>query len=254
MPEMRIAVCDDEEYFRKDLEHMITVYENEAGHEFTLDALENAADLLDMIKIENKDYDMVFLDVDMPKLSGIEAAKELRRMGKDMVLCFVTSFDDYALDAYGVDAVSYIVKPIQYPALKKIMEKAEMHFWYHKSMEQAERHYLEINIRHKSTLIDLDNVIYIEKKRTQCVFHCTDGELVCYETLKNICDRLDHDIFMQIHRGCIASYPHIKEVLSDRVLFDSGAEAPLSRRYYEAIQRRHMDKARRIMTGRQKRL
>ena len=101
---------------------------------FTLDALENAADLLDMIKIENKDYDMCFLMSIMPKLSGIEAAKELRRMGKDMVLCFVTSLTNLCLGCLWRGRCQLYRKPIQYPALKKIMEKAEMHFWYHKSM------------------------------------------------------------------------------------------------------------------------
>nr|WP_294495569.1 LytTR family DNA-binding domain-containing protein [uncultured Mediterraneibacter sp.] len=79
------------------------------------------------------------------------------------------------------------------------------------------------------------------------MFHLTDGEQICYDTLKNIYKQLDHDIFMQIHQGFIANYNHVKEVLNDRVCFGSGMEAPLSRRYYDAIYGRYMDKLNRIL-------
>ena len=118
MPEMRIAVCDDEEFYRDELEKMITVYGNETGHTLTPDMWESAAALLDAVKHGNRDYDVIFLDIEMPELSGMAAAEELRRIGKNMALCFVTSFNAYALNAYGVDAIGYIMKPIQYLDLK----------------------------------------------------------------------------------------------------------------------------------------
>lgn len=247
MPEMRIAVCDDEEFYRDELEKMITVYGNETGHTLTPDMWESVAALLDAVKHGNRDYDVIFLDIEMPELSGMAAAEELRRIGKNMALCFVTSFNAYALNAYGVDAIGYIMKPIQYLDLKKVMEKAEMQYWYHKKAEEAEKRYLEITFERRSVIIDLEKVVYVEKRRNQCVFHCTDGEQICYDTLKNIYKRLDHDVFMQIHQGFIANYNHVKEVLNDRVCFGSGMEAPLSRRYYEAIHSRYMDKINRLM-------
>ena len=114
MPEMKIAVCDDEEFYRNELEKMITVYGNETSRKFTLDAWESGAALLDAVKRGDKDYDVIFLDIEMPELSGMEAAGELRSMGKNMALCFVTSFNDYALNAYQIDAIGYVIKPIQY--------------------------------------------------------------------------------------------------------------------------------------------
>ena len=122
-----------------------------------------------------------------------------------------------------------------------------MQYWYHKKAEEAEKRYLEITFERRSVIIDLEKVVYVEKRRNQCVFHCTDGEQICYDTLKNIYKRLDHDVFMQIHQGFIANYNHVKEVLNDRVCFGSGMEAPLSRRYYEAIHSRYMDKINRLL-------
>ena len=246
MPKMKIAVCDDEEFYRDELTKMITVYGNEAGRELTMDTWASATDLLDAVKCGNKDYDIILLDIEMPELSGMEAAEELRRMGKNMALCFVTSFNEYALNAYQIDAIGYVIKPIQYLDLKKMMEKAEMQYWYRKKTGEAQKRYLEVMCERRSVIIDLEKVVYIEKRRNQCVFHLTDGEQICYDTLKNIYKQLDHDIFMQIHQGFIANYNHVKEVLNDRVCFGSGMEAPLSRRYYDAVHSRYMDKLNRI--------
>lgn len=246
MHEMRIAVCDDEEFYRSELEKMIAVYGNEASRRFTLDSWESGSALLDAVKQGDKDYDVIFLDIEMPELSGMDAAGELRRMGKNMALCFVTSFSSYALDAYQIDAIGYVVKPIQYLDLKKMMEKAEMQYWYRKKTEETQKRYLEVMCERRNIVIDLEKVVYIEKRRNQCVFHFTDGEQICYDTLKNIYKRLDHDVFMQIHQGYIANYNHVKEVLNDRVCFGSGMEAPLSRRYYDAIYGRYMDKMNRL--------
>lgn len=247
MPEMRIAVCDDEEFYRDELSKMITVYGNETGQKLILDTWESGIALLDAVKGGDKDYDIIFLDIEMPELSGMEAGEELRRMGKNMALCFVTSFNEYALNAYQIDAIGYVVKPIQYLDLKKMMEKAEMQYWYRKKTEEAQKRYLEVKCGRRTAIIDLEKVVYIEKRRNQCVFHLTDGEQICYDTLKNIYKQLDHDIFMQIHQGFIANYNHVKEVTNDRVFFGSGMEAPLSRRYYDAIYGRYMDKLNRIL-------
>ena len=149
MPEMRIAVCDDEEFYRDELSKMITVYGNETGQKLILDTWESGIALLDAVKGGDKDYDIIFLDIEMPELSGMEAGEELRRMGKNMALCFVTSFNEYALNAYQIDAIGYVVKPIQYLDLKKMMEKAEMQYWYRKKTEESIIYYN----------------LYIEKKR-----------------------------------------------------------------------------------------
>ena len=165
MPEMRIAVCDDEEFYRDELSKMITVYGNETGQKLILDTWESGVALLDAVKGGDKDYDIIFLDIEMPELSGMEAGEELRRMGKNMALCFVTSFNEYALNAYQIDAIGYVVKPIQYLDLKKMMEKAEMQYWYRKKTEEAQKRYLEVRHGRQSVIIDLEKVVYIEKRR-----------------------------------------------------------------------------------------
>ena len=247
MPNIRVAVCDDEEFYREELSNLIVIYGNETGHPLSPDIWDSASALLDAVKSGEKEYDMIFLDIEMPELSGMEAAEELRKMEKHVTLCFVTSHINYAYNAYLIDADGYVHKPIQYLDVKRLMEKAEMQLCYRISVEQAEKRYLEIKSGRRNAIVDLNKVVYIEKRRNQCIFHCTDGEQICYDTLKNIYKRLDQERFVYIHQGFIANYTHIKEVQNDRVCFGSGMEAPLSRRYYPRIHGWYTDKLNRII-------
>ena len=247
MKELTIAVCDDEEFYRDEIKTLLAAYENETGYQFTVREWESALSMVDEMSSDSKKYDLAFLDIEMPDLSGIDAAARLRSIGSDTVICFVTAHKGYAYDAYGVDAVGYIAKPIKYTDMKKIMETAEMYIAYKCDRASAEKRYLDIVSSRSNIIIDLNKVVYIEKRRNQCVFHCTDSEQICYDSLRNIYSRLDHEQFLYTHQGYIANFPYIKEVLRDHVCFGSGMEAPLSRRHYESIKRRHIDKLNRII-------
>ena len=74
-----------------------------------------------------------------------------------------------------------------------------MDYWYRVKPDEAKRRYLEIKYNRRNDIIDLEKVIYIEKRQDQCVFHLTDREQVCYDTFRNIYKQLDHQTFMRIH-------------------------------------------------------
>ncbi len=103
-----------------------------------------------------------------------------------------------------------------------------------------------LKISRNNRTINLEKVVYIEKRRNQCVFHLEDGEYICYETLSKIYERLDHDSFIYTHQGFIASFHHIKEVKRNAVCFGRGVEIPISRKYYEPVKAMHMDKIYRL--------
>lgn len=247
MWKLNAAICDDEEFYRNEVVNLLSTYANEMGYDLETDVWENGSSMVEAMKESGKEYDVIFLDVEMPGISGMDAANELRRIGQNTSICFVTAHIGYAYEAYRVDAIAYITKPIKYVDMKKIMEKVVMYSHYRRDKEAAEKRYLNITSDRANVIIDLNKVVYIEKRRNQCVFHCTDREQICYDSLRNIYKKLDPDIFLYIHQGYIASFPHIKEVLPDRVCFGSGMQAPLSRRYYASLKKRHWDKVNRLV-------
>lgn len=246
MRQIQIAVCDDEEYYRDELEKLVSVYGNESETEFVIDVYENAALLLEAFTQQGKMYDLIFFDVEMPGMTGIEAARKIYALDTEALFCFVTSHTEYALHAFEVEAIDYIVKPMKYLDVKRVMKKAMIQIYYRVDREEAKNRYLDIVSARAQVTIDLTKVIYIEKRRNQCIFHLTDGEQICYDSLGNIYKRLNTEEFVYTHQGYIANFHYIKEVRTDAVCFGSGMEIPVSRKYYQNLKERHMDKIYRI--------
>lgn len=243
---IKIAICDDEELFRSEMEKFVSVFGNESDTEIEIDTYESASQMVKEIHDSGKRYDILFTDIEMPGLDGMEAAMALREMGETAEICFVTSHGAYALNSYQVDAVGYIMKPIKYTEVKRAIDRAKISINYRRDAQKAKKRYLDIKISRNNVTIDLEKVVYIEKRRNQCVFHLEDGEYICYETLSKIYERLDHDSFIYTHQGFIASFHHIKEVKRNAVCFGRGVEIPISRKYYEPVKAMHMDKIYRL--------
>lgn len=88
---IKIAICDDEELFRSEMEKFVSVYGNESDTEIEIDTYESASQMVKEIHDSGKRYDILFTDIEMPGLDGMEAAMALREMGETAEICFVTS-------------------------------------------------------------------------------------------------------------------------------------------------------------------
>lgn len=253
MDVISVAICDDEEFFREEMEKMVSVYANESEQEMEICTYATAEELIDDILSDRRDFHIMFLDVEMGDgMNGVEAAKKLRQEGHEGSICFVTGREKYALDAYRVDAIGYLTKPVKYLDVKKKIQKALIEVYYLWDVEEAQKRYLEIKTQKDIVMIDVRKILYIEKRRNLCVIHLEDSEVVCYETLKSIFARLDKGIFCYTHQGYIVNFDKIKEVKKTIVCLGEGRELPVSRKYQSELQKRHMDKIYRIRQERQR--
>lgn len=243
---IRIGICDDETYFRDEIEKLVSVYANEAEHTVDIRTFANAEELVEDILDKGTEYHVLFLDVEMEGMTGMDAAKKLRAEGYKGIICFVTSKSHYAYDAFGVDAIGYVTKPAKYTDVKQTMKKAVIILDMQRDEEEAKKRYIEITTQNEKVMLDLHQVIYVEKRRNQCVIHMEESEIVCYETLKSLFERLDKSKFTFTHQGFIVNFDKIKEVKKDTVCFGKGREIPVSRRYQAQLRERHMNKIQRL--------
>ncbi len=239
---IRIGICDDETYFRDEMEKLVSVYANEIEQSIEMHTFDSAEALMKDISEEEREYHVLFLDVEMEGMSGMDAAQKLRKEGYKGIICFVTSKEHYAYAAFGVEAIGYVRKPAKYLDIKQIMKKALMMLDLQRDEEEAQKRYIEITTQSEKVMLDLQQVIYIEKRRNQCVVHMEESEIVCYETLKNLYERLDKSKFCFTHQGFIANFDKIMEVKKDIICFGKGREIPVSRRYQTELRERHMNK------------
>lgn len=241
MKTIQIAICDDEEFFVEDISVTVINCMKERNCLFTIEKYRDARKLVESVANGEKKYDLLFLDIDMPEMSGVEAAEALRRAGYDGIICFVTSHDQYAFMAYGVEALGYIMKPARFREVDKLVEKALIQIFYQFDAKEAEKLFLEISLQSGKRILRMENILYLEKRRNQCVIHMEGGEVVCYETLKSLYERLNQQQFCYCHQGFVVNFEKIKEVQPTVIYLGDGVEVPLSRKYYKGLRERHMN-------------
>ena len=107
----RIAIVEDEKEFREQLQEYLKRYGVENNIVFQIDVFEDGSDILEHYQ---KNYDMVLLDIEMPKVNGMDAAERIREMDEEVVLMFITNMAQYAIRGYSVGALDFVMKPITY--------------------------------------------------------------------------------------------------------------------------------------------
>lgn len=241
-----MAICDDEEFYIEDMCGYLKAFTSEEEVELHVEKYHSGLELLDAMREHGKSFDMIFLDVDMPQINGMDTAMEIRKFDTNVIICFVTSHRQYAFDAFQVNASGYCEKPVSYVRLKSMLNKCIQEIRYIKDRKTAEEIYLEISYGKEPIIVPIKKVVFIEKQRNKCVLHTTDGEITCYDTLSNIYEKLNHEVFFFVHQGYIVNFNHILEVQAKAVIVTGPLDVPISRKYYKEMRERHMDKIYRL--------
>lgn len=252
MNEFLVAVCDDEESCLENTLQYFKAYESEREVTFAVEKFYSGFDLLKAMRERGKRYDLILLDVDMPVMNGVDTAMEIRKDDADVVICYITSYENYAYHAFEVNAIGYLLKPVAYVKLRAMFDRCVREIRYLKDRQAAEKIYLDVSEGRNRTIVPFQHILYFEKQRNLCVIHTTEGEMSCYRTLANIYEKLDPDRFFYCHRAFIVNFDYINEVLPNCVCLGDGLEIPLSRRYYKNLRKRHMDKIYRLQSERRK--
>lgn len=246
MKEFQVAICDDEQFYIDDICGYLKAYMSEEDVVLHVSTYTSGLDLLKDMRENNKSFDMFFLDIDMPLYTGVDTAMEIRKEDEDVAICFVTSHRQYAFDAYQIDAIAYLEKPATYVGLKTVLNKCVVHTRYLRDRKMAEETYLEIRYQNQNEILQMKKIKYIEKERNRCIIHMVDDEVICYETLASIYERLDKSSFFYTHQGYIVNFNHILQVFQNKIYVTGGFDIPVSRKYYKELADMHRDKINRI--------
>ncbi len=244
MGSIQLALCDDEEYFIEVIRDYLITYENESGDELVATAYLSGAALIEALGKDGPQYDIFILDVDMPELKGTEAARRIRGLCPQAVICFITAFEEYAFEAYQAEALGYLKKPVPYKEFKRLLSRCVAQARRQEEDHKAQTRFLEVKTNQGSRFLLTDDIFYVEKRRNQCVFHMEDGEVFSYATLMDIYEKLDESRFYYVHQGYIVNFEKIREVKSNAVCLEKGVEVPVSRRYRAKLRQMHLNKIR----------
>lgn len=217
---MRIAVCDDEEKFGSQAKQMIEKLTRSL--DIFVDMYDDGRKLLSAF--EKKPYDLLFLDIEMPKMDGITLAKKLRKKSEDVPIVFLTGHVEYALEGYEVNALRYLTKPIKEEKLREVLR-----FVMDKSVSSKQ---ILIKEDGDERFINVSDIIYFEAQNQYVMIYTVTGEFLVRHNIGDYEIELKNDGFYRVHRGYIVSLAKVKRLVKSDVILegiDGEVIVPVSR-------------------------
>ena len=225
---MKIAICDNDMSFVLKLKNLIDDY---CAHCNLIGDYSLFSSPTKLLGADLSAIDVVFLDVDMPEMNGIEAAGYLRQKYSDMVLVFVTDYIEYAPAGYRVDAFRYLLKSRISQELNVILDEIVDRLY----VDQAT---MQVKSRGEDILLQLKDIVYIEGTGRRMVLVHLVGEgrpLECSGKLAEFEDKLASDGFLRLQRSFLANIRHIKKISSYMAFLDNGTELKVTDKNYNQI-------------------
>ncbi len=209
---MRIAIIDDEEPVREQIRRYTEEYGQEKGVPIECELYEEAVTFLNTYKAY---YDVIFLDIKMPGYNGMEAAEILRKTDTNVILVFITNLKEYAIQGYKVDALGFVVKPINRYDFFVIMDKVVQ--------KTTARTSDDVTIRTANGIrrLNVKDIFFIEVIKHKLIFHTVFGEIVAWGTLVTVEETLPAYCFSRCNVCYLVNLYHVKSVEKDTVLVGS---------------------------------
>lgn len=230
---MHIAVCDDNLDELLHLSSMLEDYKHELDSTVTYEAFQSAIELIDTMKV--KRFDLLILDILMPGITGIEAAKEIRGFDREIPIIFLTSSREFAVESYRVGAKDYIIKSLckdeLFPSISKQL-----------AIFKQEETYLTIKTENRIVKLPFSKIVYVEVINRSVNFILTDGQVL--KTYGYLTDYekylLAYPDFFKSHRSYVVNLRHVTELNKNSFTTMIGIAVPVARAAYSKAKAAYM--------------
>lgn len=185
--------------------------------------------------IEQKAIDVVFIDINMPDLSGLDFVKSL---DNPPMIVFTTAYQEYALDGYKVDAVDYLLKPFGMSDILKAANKVKRRYELKASSPSFESSdVMFLKTEYKVVRILVSDIIMIEgmSEYLRIYLHDQEKPIIVLMSMKKMEERLAKHSFMRVHKSYIINLNSIRELNKSRILLDNGADVPIGDSYRDRL-------------------
>ena len=214
----------------------IKEYINQVGYLHLLEVFNNAIEALGFLK--NNPVDLIFLDIRMKKLSGIQFLESLQFKPKVII---TSAYDEYALKGYELDVADYLLKPFAFDRFLKSVDKVYNQFT--DSKENVNNDFLFVKTEYRIERVELKDILYIQGMKDYLQVHTADKKIMTLQTFKNLIDILPKSDFQRVHNSYIVSISKIESIERNRIRI--GTEMiPISNGYkdnfYELLKERNI--------------
>jgi len=218
-----IAVCDDELLDCLTISAQIRTIMEEMGNAFCVEQFRSGEELLKSLGR----FDVVFLDILMEGMDGMETARRCRKLAFNKMLVFFSSSRDYVFDAYDVEAFHYLVKPVDQGKLRNVLKRVM------ERERQVSQNYIMVSRERQMRKLFLDSIWYFEIQGRQIQVHEEQGVFTWYEQIGILEKQLRGKGFFRCHKSYLINLKYVEIYNRQEAILDNGERIPIARRRYE---------------------
>lgn len=230
---MRIAICDDEAVQQQILQKYLEEWAKASGEVLETELFISGENFLFTWE-EDRDYDLLILDIEMGQISGMELAAKIRTRNENIPILFVTAYDKYMAQGYDVAALHYLMKPVHKEKFFEVLDKVK------KLGENEEKQLFQTDRGPIS--LPVSKIWYVEARAHQCVLYTEADEYVLYSGINEMAELLgNHREFVRCHRSYVVNVQHILANVKSELVLDDKRRIPVSRSSEKRVKQAFMD-------------
>lgn len=221
---LNIAVCDDEKIFRDEIKPHFLRFQKEHQMQMNVSFFSNGEALL---HAHTPDTQLVFLDIQMEGIDGIETAKKLRMMDSEVIIIFITNMVSRAIDGYSVHAWGFVTKPVSYPEFKFQLKGA-----IRQIDRMAQETAKQISIKNGPEILNLciRDIIYCEVRKHTMNIYTNEHQISFRGSMKELEEKLSTHGFLRPHTSYLVNIRHVRKIHSGEVVLSSRISVPISQK------------------------
>lgn len=200
---IRIAIAEDDPNDMQTLQDYLKRYAAEHGTVFETSCFSDGDEIVERYRAG---FDLIFMDVDMPFLDGMSAAREIRRMDSEVVIIFITNLAQYAIRGYEVSALDYVLKPVNYFAFSQRLERALTRL---KSREQK---YVTVPVKGGMRRLETSRIYYVESRGHDLTFHTGYGAFHANITMRQAEEKLTGAHFFRGNNSYLINLEYVEGI------------------------------------------
>lgn len=208
----RIVLCDDVELERQILKELLTLYFEEMEEELAIVEYESGEKLLADVQEGYLEADLLFLDIFMEGMNGMETARKLRELDHRGPIVFLTASPDFAVESYEVQAAGYLLKPYDAEKIRELTARL---------LKDNSKKRMAVKTKRQYRYPYIDEIMYIESDRHSVMIHLADGSVIlAQEKLGDLEKRIAENRFLHCHQSFLVNMDYIRDVENDFILSD----------------------------------
>lgn len=222
--QINIAICDDEQKSLDTIEEKLYKASEKLNIKIETYIYNDGNKVLDLIYNDKEDFDILFLDIDMPNISGLEVARKLREKKTDVILIFISAHEQYVFESIEYNPFRYIRKSRIDKELLLALRAA------YSRIAEMQDYYIAVKTEESEVRVKHSDIMYFETIARKVGIHLNNGEvLIVRKTIKELNEELNDEHLIRIHSGCVANVKYIDKFSNYDITLDNGEKLIVSR-------------------------